>query len=311
MRILALHCTNTRQTTRALDALLADVEARDDTEVVHWALSDGVTYPFPWGFAHFFSLMPACVRGRTAPLQPPPPEVTGPFDLVVLAWPVWFLSPALPVAAFLASDHAARLLRDTPVISLVTCRNMAFNAALEVHARIRALGGRLLDVVQLMDRAPPWTTFITTPVWLLTGRKQIGNLPEAGIQPADFDGLAPLARRLADGVERGVLDEPLFAGCAPIALQARYLFPELVLKRVVFRPWALLIGTLGELLPPLRRPLGLLVFLGILASVLLLIPLLLVTRILLMLLARPWLEGLEERALQPYGRARHGAPAAD
>ena len=44
-------------------------------------------------------------------------------------------------------------------------------------------------------------------------------------------------------------------------------------------------------------------------SVLLLLPLLLVTRILLMLLARPWLLDLEERALLPYGRAHHGPPA--
>ena len=301
MRVLVVCCTNTRQTPRAVDGLLASLVDRPDVEIVRWDLASEVTYPYPWGFLEFFGLFSDCVRGRGPELLPPPAEVQGAFDCVVLAYPVWFLSPALPMASFLASDQARRLLADTPVISLITCRNMWFNAGLETFARIRALGGRLQDSVVLQDDGPAWSTFITTPVWLLFGRKRFWRFPEAGISDGAFDGLSRLSDAWAAGLDRGWPPPgPLFTGLDSVACQERYVFPELVLKRVLFRPWAAIIGGLRAALPFLEKPLTLVFFFALLATVVLLIPLLLISRIVFVLAFRPRYRRLLEAVRAPY-----------
>lgn len=303
MRVLVVSCTNTRQTPRAVEGLLAALVGRDDVEIVRWDLASEVTYPYPWSFLEFFGLFPDCVRGRGPALLPPPPEVAGRFDCVLLAYPIWFLSPALPMASFLASDHA-RLLADTPVISLITCRNMWFNAALETHARVRALGGRLQDSVVLQDDGPAWSTFITTPVWLLFGRKQFWRFPEAGISDASFAGLSRLSEAWAAGIDAGWPPAgPLFEGLDSLAMQERYVWPELVLKRVLFRPWAAILGGLRAAAPVLEKPLTLLFFFCLLTTVVLLIPLLLVSRIVLVLCLRGTYRKLLGAVRAPYRAA--------
>jgi len=301
-RILAIASTNTRQTTAALDVLLRVVGERDDVEVVRWELETATGFPYPWGFYRFFSIFPDCINRTPAALVPPPAEVTGDFDCVLLAYPVWFLSEALPMQAFLQSEHA-QLLRGKPVISLITCRNMWFNAGLEVFARIRELDGKLTDSIVLQDRGAPWTTFITTPVWLLWGRKQFWRFPQAGILQEDIDGIERLSKAWSRELDTPEpYAEPMFAELDSVAIESRYLFPELVLKRVVFRPWAWGIAAVTRVLPFLKRPLIYVFFVALLASVLLLIPVLIVTRIVLLVFMRPVFERMVDAVKQPYSK---------
>jgi hypothetical protein len=45
--------------------------------------------------------MPECILGVPPEIEPPGFDPIEPFDLVVLAYQVWFLSPSLPVQGFL------------------------------------------------------------------------------------------------------------------------------------------------------------------------------------------------------------------
>jgi len=170
IRILVLHYSQTGQLTRAVKSLLSPLANRPDVVIVWQNLEPVEPFPFPWGFFRFFDTFPECVH-----LDPPPirPVAFGPaarFDLVVLSYQVWFLSPSLPVTAFLKSE-AARVLRDTPVITFIACRNMWLSAQEKMKGLLRDLGARLVDNVVLVDQGPPWATFITTPRWVLTGKK--------------------------------------------------------------------------------------------------------------------------------------------
>ena len=86
-------------------------------------------------------------------LQPLTVDAAKRFDLVILAYQVWFLSPSLPVTAFLKSDAAKRLLRDTPVVTVIACRNMWLMAQEQVKAMLAACGARLVGNVALVDEA--------------------------------------------------------------------------------------------------------------------------------------------------------------
>ena len=56
-------------------------------------------FPFPWPFWRFFDTFPETVHLKPAPILPPqiPSED---YDVVVIAYTVWFLSPSQPITAF-------------------------------------------------------------------------------------------------------------------------------------------------------------------------------------------------------------------
>ena len=61
----------------------------------------------------------------------------------------------------------------------------------EVPAALAALGARLIDHVAFTDPGPTLATLVTTPRWMLTGRRDAWlGLPPAGIDAATAAGLA-------------------------------------------------------------------------------------------------------------------------
>ena len=61
-------------------------------------------FPFPWPFWRFFDTFPETVHLKPAPILPPqiPSED---YDVVVIAYTVWFLSPSQPITAFLQREE--------------------------------------------------------------------------------------------------------------------------------------------------------------------------------------------------------------
>ena len=51
------------------------------------------------------------------------------FDLVILAYQVWYLAPSGPITAFLKSEAGRRLLHGRPVVTVIACRNMWLHRA--------------------------------------------------------------------------------------------------------------------------------------------------------------------------------------
>ncbi len=200
-RILILYYSQTGQLTRAVRSMMAPLEGRPDVELVWQELVPQDPYPFPWGFFSFLDVFPESVYLDPPPLRPLALDAHSRFDLVILAYQVWFLSPSLPVTAFLKSP-AAQVLKDTPVISLIGCRNMWIRAQQTLQALLRDAGARLIDNVVLVDQGSPWVTFITTPRWLLTGKKDgfWRIFPPAGISDAAIAGAARFGRALADSL---------------------------------------------------------------------------------------------------------------
>src|SRR3989304_2795692 len=181
IRILALYCSQTGQITRVVRSMMAPLEGRADIQIVWQNLQPKRPYPFPWPFLDFLDVFPESVHMVPPEMEPVSFDPDSHFDLIILAYQVWFLSPSLPVTGFLKSS-AARVLKGKPVITVIACRNMWLSAQEKVKAMLTSLGARLIDNVVLVDQGPPWTTFVTTPRWLLTGKKDgfWGIFPAAG-----------------------------------------------------------------------------------------------------------------------------------
>ena len=170
-RVLAIGFSQTGQLTSVLESVLGPLDEAPDIEVTRLTLKPVEPFPFPWPFWRFFDTFPETVYEEPAPIQEP--EITGDedFDLVVFSWQVWFLSPSMPAMAFLQHPKAQRLLAGKPVVSVIACRNMWLMAYERFKVHLERLGAHLVDNVVLTDSAHSAATFISTPLWMLTGRR--------------------------------------------------------------------------------------------------------------------------------------------
>jgi hypothetical protein len=256
-RVLFVSYSQTGQLDAVVRSVAAPLRASSTVDVVFETLDPVEPYPFPWPFLQFFNTFPETVHAMPRPLNPLRVDAGETFDLIVLAYQVWFLSPSQPMTAFLQSPEAARLLRGRPVITLIACRNMWLMAQENVKQRLQALGAPLIDNVVLTDRAHSAATFISTPLWMLTGKRGpfLGGLvPAAGIDAADI----AAASRFGVAIEAGlpaldpVAPHALLKGLGAVKVNDRLIASERIGYRS-FRLWGRLLLSLGRPSSPLRR----------------------------------------------------------
>lgn len=256
-RILVVAYSQTGQLAAVVRAVTEPLQAAKNIEVVFEWLQPQTPYLFPWPFLQFFNTFPETVHEQPVPLLPMQVNVGEHFDLVILAYSVWFLSPAQPVMAFLQSEHAAHLLRDKPVITLIACRNMWLMAQEVMKEKLANLGAHLIDNVALVDRAHPAATFISTPLWMLTGKRGPflgGRVPAAGIPAADIAAAARFGAAIATKLPARAADDytPMLQGLGAVSINERLIASEKIARRSFFI-WGKLLRALGEPTAPIRR----------------------------------------------------------
>jgi hypothetical protein len=154
-------------------------------------------FTFPWSFWSFFDIMPETVlpslnihcgtRKVKLPLESLSNET---FDLIVIGWQTWFLSPSLPVRLALCSPEWQALLRcnssstrgaaPPPVLIVGTHRNMWHLAS---HTLCTELGGvigaqRIAGRIDFVQQSPFLKSVVDTVRWQLGGTKGSGGVKE-------------------------------------------------------------------------------------------------------------------------------------
>ena len=269
--------------------MVAPLEASGKVELVWQELIPKKPYPYPWPILDFFDVFPESVY-----LDPPDLEALEimkdqNFDLILLAYQVWFLSPSLPVTAFLKSEEAKKALKNKPVITFIACRGMWLCAHNKVKTMLKSIGAKLIDNVVLVDQGPPWATFVTTPRWLLTGKKGgfWGIFPPAGISDKDIDGAARFGSALVDSVEKidKTLNTSLLKGLGAVKVNPRYIAGEKMVHRS-FYIWGRLFRSIGKPGHPLRRVMLIIYIMFLITMILTVVPLGVIIRAIM----RPFME---------------------
>ena len=260
-------------------------------------------YPWPWPIVDFVDAFPECVQLDAPPLKALSIAADTPFDLVILTYQVWYLSPALPMTAFLRSPVGRQLIHGKPVVTLVACRNMWLSAQQAMQRLIGEAGGLLRDHLAFTDQGHPLATFITTPRWVLTGRRdRFFGLPAAGVAAEEIRQASRFGRALADALAR---DEeksaaPMLAGLRAVTVNPRLALSERAGQRA-FRAWSKLIRAFGKRGQWRRRPILLVFALYLITLVLTVVPLSLLLQWLFSPLLKPRLERLKTELEQPSG----------
>jgi hypothetical protein len=274
-RVLAVYFSQTGQLREIVDATLAPLRQRDDFEVDVIELAPPSSYPFPWPVLRFFNTFPETMYEDIAPIEAPIDPAKD-YDLVVLAYQVWFLQPSLPVTAFLKSESAKRVLKDRPVITLCGCRNMWLMAQERVKELLAAAGARLVGHVALTDEAGSVGSFLATPLWVMSGKRGprlFGLIPRAGVAPAAISASRRFGERIAEVLGRGEpLDERLLQDLQAVKVNERLISSERAI-RSGFLLWGRLLRSVGRQGAIQRKPLLFLYILWLVLMILTVVPL--------------------------------------
>lgn len=257
-RILVLHYSQTGQLDRVLESVVAPL--RDDPNVAldFLELRPAKAFPFPWPVVRFINAFPESAHEKGCELDLDTSHLKDSYDLVVLGYQVWYLAPSIPMSAFLQSELAERLLADTPVVTVIACRNMWLQAQEKVKAHLDRLSARLVGNVALVDESGSWASFVATPLWVLTGRRGPFwfGIPRAGVSDediarADRFGVA-LRERLHS--ERPI-DETIWQGLHAVYVNDKLIASEKIAARSFFL-WGKLFLACGGPHSLLRIPLA-------------------------------------------------------
>lgn len=273
-RILVIYYTQTGQLRRVVESLVAPLASQPKVEVTWLRVTPRPAYPFPWKFLSFLDAFPESVYLDPPPIAADEFDADGDYDLIILAYQVWFLAPSLPITGFLKSPQA-RVLKNKRVITVVACRNMWVTAHRTMVRELEALGARLTDNVVLTDSGPLWSTFITTPWWLLTGNQGplCKWLPKAGVSDRDIARTARFGRALVEALPRIARGDsgPFLSGLEAVRVNPLTMLGERIGHRS-FHIWGRLVRLAGKPGGLARKPILLVYVVFLIGAILLMLP---------------------------------------
>lgn len=250
-KILIIYYSQTGQLTDIVKSVTAPLTNNEAVSIIYEEIKPKPAFPFPWSATEFCDVFPESVEGIPCEIEPVGFDPDGDYDLVVLAYQVWFLAPSLPVTAFLDS-RAARVMNGRPVLTLIGCRNMWLLAHETVKQKIVKSGGRLFGNIVLGDRTNNLLGVLTIAVWMLSGKKKIfyGLLPDAGISDRDIQDASKFGTLLMNSLvnnDPGPIQETLNRYGAVTVVPQYILFEKRI--RRIFKIWSKFIlkkGTRGN-----------------------------------------------------------------
>lgn len=250
-KVLAIYYTQSGQMGDIINSFTAPISAAG-ASVEKVLIRPVNEYTFPWKGNHFFSVMPDCVLSVPTALQPFDLKEKS-YDLIILGYQPWFLSPSIPSNSLLNHPDFKAVLKDTPVITISAGRNMWLNAYDRIRRSLKDAGASLVGNIALVDKHPNPVSFITIFYWMLTGKKEryLNIFPKPGVSEEDINNTrifgAIVAKHLAsDGwgnLQQELLDQKAVVVKYPLMFiegKAKFIFAawaKFIAKRKNKAPW--------------------------------------------------------------------------
>jgi hypothetical protein len=250
--VLLVYYSQTGQLENMAHRLIEPLVDDEGIQVDILSVKPKQPYAFPWSFTKFFNIFPETVHLQPADIETPHFERDR-YDLVILAYTVWFLSPSQPITAFLQHPNSRPILKNTPVVTLIGCRNMWLMAQEKVKTLLTQAEAHLVDNIVKIDSCGGPASFVATPLWMLTGKKQpVSWLPKAGISEQEM----LLCRRFGERIRVSLLDNeaitsPMLTGMSAVYVNERLILSEKFGHRS-FYLWGKLLIAAGKISSILR-----------------------------------------------------------
>ncbi len=188
-KVLVVFYTQSGQLRSIVEQLMSPLGCDDQVQVDYLEIKTKKAFSFPWEKAAFFDAFPESFQQIPADIDAPDEQILNQkYDLVVLAYQVWYLSPSIPMNSFLKSSYAQTILRDTPVVTVSGSRNMWIMAQEKVKVLLKQHQAQLVGNIALVDRAINLISVISLVNWMFTGEKKRlwGILPLPGVSEQEI-----------------------------------------------------------------------------------------------------------------------------
>ena len=187
--ILVTYYTQTGQTKEVMQQLLSPLMGQEGINITYHEIKPKVAYPFPWRALQFFDAFPESVLDIPCELEKNPVDLSVKYDLIVLAYQIWYLSPSIPVNSFLQTVEAKQIFKNTPVVTIISCRNMWMMAQEKVKIKLNELGSSVVGNIVFYDKAPNLVSVVTICAWLIGGVREgfLSIFPRSGLSKKDVE----------------------------------------------------------------------------------------------------------------------------
>lgn len=205
-KILAIYYSQSGQTGAIVDHFIAPFIAQGmPVEKVQIQLQK--PFHFPWTSERFFDAMPESVLGKPVELAPFVLKEEK-YDLIIFAYQPWYLSPSIPATSVLVHPAFRKVLKNTPVLTLIGARNMWINAQEKVKNALKEVGADLIGNVVLMDQNSNLISAVTILYWMLTGKKDryLGVFPRPGVAEEDIEQASTFGAIALDALQHDNLE---------------------------------------------------------------------------------------------------------
>ena len=259
-KILIVHYSQTGQLFRTAKSVATPLEESELCEVEYLSIEPETPYPFPWPFIRFINTFPEAVHEKGCELKAIPEDKVKKYDLVIIGYTVWYLAPSTPITAFLQSKEAETILSDTPVITVIACRNMWLLAQEKVKKHLIRLNAKLVGNIALTDKGGAGFSFLSTPIWMLSGSKGPFplNIPNAGVDEGEINSASRFGEAIINRLKSdSPMDETVLRGLGAVKINVNLAASEKIATRS-FKIWGKLFLLFGDHTSPARKPLAIL-----------------------------------------------------
>jgi len=246
-KVLVLYYSQSGQMKKMVDSVTGALKESEDVRVDYRKIKPVNKYPYPWPFYPFFDAFPEAIFMNGCEVEPLE-DLSDDYDLIILGYTIWFLSPSIPVTGFMKSEQAKVLFKDKPVVTLIACRDMWVLAQEKMKVLLKELDATLIDNVVLTDQGGSIYAFITTPRWLLTGKKDpFWGFPAAGVAEEALAASSRFGKRILKGLledeEHAKL--PMLKNMGAVTVNGKLVGTEKIATRS-FMIWGRLIQAAGK-----------------------------------------------------------------
>lgn len=300
-KVLVVFFSQTGQLSNAIKTCLQPL-VHSNIDVEFLELKPKQPFPFPWKIKEFLNVFPESVYCDKIELENINLKEKE-YNLVVVAYQIWFLSPSLPISTFMQTDIAKKIMNNKPVITFIACRNMWLIAQEKMKKMIEKNSGVLLDNIVLTDRGNSIETFITTPRWMLTGKKDsFLKMSKAGVSKQDIVNSQRFGETIKIALENNLEKklEPLLKNLGAVSVNDKMIMSEKIGHKS-FVLWGALLKKLGTINISLRIFMLYIYMIFLVLMILTVVPISIVIRLLLYPFLKPSLKKQKIYFEQPSG----------
>jgi hypothetical protein len=184
--------------------------------------------------------MPDCVNQVPGELQPFSFRENR-YDLIILGYQAWFLSPSIPFNTILFDARFREIAKNAPVITITGARNMWLSAMEKIKPVLKSMDARLVGNIALVDRHHNFVSFVTIFHWMFKAKKDrfLNIFPVPGVSEADILNTKNLGTTAIPYLEKsnwqGFQDEMVKQGAVPVKYNLMFIESK---ARKIFKVWA-------------------------------------------------------------------------